>query len=290
METEAKLGFKSKDDLYGLISADFFRKFCINETEPEPVMLENTYLDTKDMDISGRGGMIRLRHYKGADSDNYEVTVKYGGGVSGSISYKEDSLAMLTEALGNIKDDDLSVLCSNSFNRTVYDLVYGRSHIEACFDSGIISNPDGSKTDEICELELELINGNLEDLTGLADLVIEKTGCVPFGETKPLSLRNGECLCIIAIIADADMHGMDLFHDGVLFECAVKCYMRSASLIIEDLDLIEPSAFRICPKGFEYSFLGCKTTAKVISRDRSFLCLIQFLPGECFFPKRIAGL
>ena len=208
METEAKLGFKSKDDLYGLISADFFRKFCINETEPEPVMLENTYLDTKDMDISGRGGMIRVRHYKGADSDNYEFTVKYGGGVSGSIhkrlewnvksdngsfsvedfkkkaSYKEDSLAMLTEALGNIKDDDLSVLCSNSFNRTVYDLVYGRSHIEACFDSGIISNPDGSKTDEICELELELINGNLEDLTGLADLVIEKTGCVPFGETK----------------------------------------------------------------------------------------------------------
>ena len=52
------------------------------------------------------------------------------------------------------------------------------------------------------------------------------------------------------------MHGIDLFHDGVLLQCAVKCYMRSASLIIEDLDLIEPGVFRVRAKGFEYRFQG----------------------------------
>ena len=86
------------------------------------------------------------------------------------------------------------------------------------------------------------------------------------------------------------MHGIDLFYNGVLFECAVKCCMRSAGLIIEDLDLIEPGGLRIRSKGFEYCFLGGKTAAKVISRDRPFLRLIQFFPGKCFFPKRIAGL
>ncbi len=208
METEAKLGFKNKDELYGLTSADYFRKLCIDASEPSPVLLENTYLDTEDMDISGRGGMIRVRHFRDNSGDHYEFTVKYGGGVSGSIhkrlewnvksddgifsvedfkrkaSGSEDSPELLSEALGNISDSSIKVLCSNSFNRTVYNLAYGESLIEACFDSGIISSSDGLRTDEICELELELKKGNVEDLTGLADLISSRTGCFPFEKTK----------------------------------------------------------------------------------------------------------
>ena len=86
------------------------------------------------------------------------------------------------------------------------------------------------------------------------------------------------------------MHGIDLFHDGVLLQCAVECYMGSAFLIVEDLDLIEAGSLRICPKGFEHCFLGSKTAAKVISRDRSFLCLFQFFPGICLLPERVTGL
>lgn len=208
METEAKLGFKNKDDLYRVTSADFFRKFCIDENEPLPVLLENTYLDTRDMDITRRGGMIRVRHYSGKNTDSYEFTVKYGGGVSGGIheryewnlksddgvfsveafkknvSFADDPEEMLLEAFGTLKDEDLKVLCSNSFNRTIYKLDYYGNIIEACFDSGIITDREGSVADEICELELELVNGDLKALNELTDLITGKTGGIPFGDTK----------------------------------------------------------------------------------------------------------
>lgn len=208
METEAKLAFKDKESLYGFAATDFFRGFCAGKDEPVPVLLENSYLDTKDMDISNRGGMIRVRHYKSRDDDRFEFTVKYKGSVSGGLHQRfewnadssdgvfsvsefkrlapveDDSAGMLNEALGSIKDEDLSVICSNSFYRTVFDLSFGNSHFEACFDSGIIKSSDGSKTDEICELELEMIKGDISDLKSLTDLFISEAGCIPFGDTK----------------------------------------------------------------------------------------------------------
>lgn len=219
METEAKLAFKNRDDLYGLSSSDFFRSFITGDPVSEPVLLENTYLDTGDMDITRRGGMIRVRHYRKNSEDSFEFTVKYGGGVSGSIhkryewnvksddgrfsvegfkkkiSDEEDPRSILSEAFGTINDGDLKVLCSNSFTRTVYKLSYGESSIEACFDSGIISSPDGSATDEICELELELIKGNTDDLIKLAGLIEDTAGCTPFSDTKyrrTLALATGK--------------------------------------------------------------------------------------------------
>lgn len=219
METEAKLAFTDRNDLYDLSSSDFFRKLCTGISDPEPVLLENTYLDTKDMELSERGGMIRVRHYRSSDKDSFEFTVKYGGGVEGAIhkryewnvkscdgkfsvdyfrknvSDKDDSKDLLSEVFGSITDDDLNVICSNSFSRTKYELSYGKSLIEACFDSGIISSPDSSKTDEICELELELINGDIDDLTALTGLITDMTGCVPFADTKyrrTLALATGK--------------------------------------------------------------------------------------------------
>ena len=208
METEAKLAFKDKDSLYGLASSDLFSKFCDDVSKADPVLLENSYLDTGDLNISKRGGMIRVRHYSGSREDSFEFTVKYGGGVSGGLhrryewnaksddgdfsverfkqlaSYDEDPFEMLDEAFGSIKDEDLKVICSNSFTRTVYTLSYGASSIEACFDSGMIRSSDGSRTDEICELELELIKGTVKDLNDLADIIIQKTRCTPFEDTK----------------------------------------------------------------------------------------------------------
>lgn len=208
METEVKLSFKDKDLLYGMASADFFRELCTDTSEPEPVLLENTYIDTPDMNITKRSGAIRVRHYKGNSVDKYEFTVKYGGGSSNGLHKRlewnvdsndanfsierfireaeggKDPSDKLLEAFGSIKDDDLTVLCSNSFNRTIYNLDYKNSRIEACFDSGIIKSSDGSRTDEICELELELIDGDVDSLNELTRMIMEHTGCVPLDDTK----------------------------------------------------------------------------------------------------------
>ena len=208
MELEVKLSFDSREKLYGLAVSDEFEKYCTDAAKPEPVLLENTYLDTPAMSITGRGGMIRVRHYKGLDQDYYEFTVKYGGGVSDGfhkryewnarcedsdfsigrfkslVTSDSDPSDMLSEVFGDIKDEDLNPICANSFNRTIYNLAFGDSTIEACFDYGLITNSDGSRTDEICELELELKSGDPADIDQLAKIITGKTCCVPLDKTK----------------------------------------------------------------------------------------------------------
>lgn len=208
MELEVKLSFDSKDKLYGLAVSDEFTEYCTDAVKPESVLLENTYIDTPGMDITKRGGMIRVRHYKGSEEDFYEFTVKYGGGVTEGfhkryewnarseddqfsierfmslITTDSDPSDMLSEVFCGIKDEDLKPICSNSFNRTIYNLAFADSTIEACFDYGLITNSDGSKTDEICELELELKSGEPADIDQLAKIISGKTGCVPLDNTK----------------------------------------------------------------------------------------------------------
>ena len=207
METEVKLGFKDKSDLFKVCAGEIFRIHCLEPEYPRPVLLENRYLDTEDLFITKRGGSLRVRHYAGADEDFYEFTVKYGGGTSGGLhkrlewnvrsddgnfsigSFKDkasgaDSLEILNEVFADISDCDLKVVCSNSFTRTVYRLSFGKSMIEGCFDSGVITSSDGTRTDEICELELELIRGDEKDLTDLANILKKDFDCISLDKTK----------------------------------------------------------------------------------------------------------
>ena len=219
METEVKLCFKDKESLYNYSLSDSFKTLVVSGCDPEPVLLENSYIDTKDLTVSMRGGMIRSRHYKGSDTDTYEFTVKYGGGVVNglhqrlewnvksdigefsvekfisAISDSNDPEDKLKEVFEGISDKDLNVLCTNSFTRTLYEISFENSRIEACFDSGIISNSDGSVTDEICELELELTNGDINELNKLALIIREQTGSVPLDASKyerTLKILKGE--------------------------------------------------------------------------------------------------
>ena len=215
METEVKLGFKDKESLYKVALSDAFRKLCPDNTGiREPVLLENTYLDTDDLIITKRGGAIRIRHYKGSSEDSYEFTVKYGGGTSQGLhrrfewnvksvdgkfsidSFRQaatngnDPYDLLNEVFKSITDDDLKVACFNSFNRTIYELRYKTSTIEACFDSGLIKNSDGSRTDEICELEFEMIKGDIADLNEVTALLTEGVDCAPLDKTKYMRTLN----------------------------------------------------------------------------------------------------
>ena len=207
METELKFGFKEKDSLFALAKTDAFLK-CCKDPDRKPVLLENSYFDTRDLIITKRTGAVRVRHYSGEDTDSYEITVKYKGGTSKGLHQRyewnadsidgkfsiesfmsrmkdgEDPDGLLSEVFAGIKDEDLSVVCFNSFYRTYYELHFGNSVIEACFDSGMIRNSDGTKTDEICELELELISGSVEDLKELSGILTENADCSPLDKTK----------------------------------------------------------------------------------------------------------
>lgn len=208
METEVKLSFKDKESLFKFAKSDMFRGLCVNLRDVEPLLLENSYLDTTGMTISSRGAMVRVRHYSGEDLDEYEFTVKSGGNTSEGLhqryewnvksdsgifsisefklksSGSDDPSELLDTVFEGISDEDLKVMCCNSFNRTVYELEISSSKIEACFDSGIIRGADPLKTEEICELELELIEGDVSDLNSLSEMFIKEADCHPLNNTK----------------------------------------------------------------------------------------------------------
>ena len=208
METEVKLSFKDKESLFKFAESDLIRGLCVNSVDVKPCLLENSYLDTSGLTVSGRGGMVRVRHCSGEDVDEYEFTVKCGGnttdglhqrcewnvksdsGIFSISDFKLKSIAsadpaeLLDSLFDGIQDEDLAVMCCNSFNRTVYELCYGSSKIEACFDSGIIMGADPLKTEEICELELELVEGDVSDLNQLSEMFIKAADCQPLDNTK----------------------------------------------------------------------------------------------------------
>mgnify|MGYP003296436294 CR=1 FL=1 len=89
---------------------------------------------------------------------------------------------MLIELLSEISDSDLVPICKTKFNRTKYTLGYGDSIMEACFDVGKLTG--GDKSENICELEIELISGDVVDLQELADYIEKKTNAVLFNDSK----------------------------------------------------------------------------------------------------------
>lgn len=206
METEIKLGFIDKESLLAVADADWFRAYCIDNGDTS--ILENTYLDTNDLKVTGNGAMIRVRHYSGDAKDYYEFTVKYGGGVSdglhrrfewnvksdtdsfdvdgfkASAEGQSDSGDLLDKALEGVNGKELTVLCRNSFTRTIIHLKYGDSTMEACFDRGTIEDGRGRVREHICELELELVSGRVEDIEAMAGIVIANAPCGLFNDTK----------------------------------------------------------------------------------------------------------
>ena len=205
METEVKLSFKNIDSLMKVASSDLFSE-CGISSDPKTVTLENYYLDTPDMKILQRNGSVRKRIVKGEES-YIEGTVKYGGGSSSGIhkryewnarlngdfsieefkkgiSADDDPVELLDEVFEGVGSSDLSPLCYNSFVRTVYKLDYFGTVIEACFDRGIIYNSDKSGSDEICELELEFISGNVNELMVLSERIKGEFDCLPLDKSK----------------------------------------------------------------------------------------------------------
>lgn len=205
METEVKLNFKNTESLMEAASSELFKGITVS-SGPKTMTLENYYLDTTDMKILDRNGSVRKRIVKG-DETYIEGTVKYGGGASSGLhkryewnvrlngdfsieEFKKDALSdgdpieLLDEVFEGIGSSDLKPLCFNSFRRTICKLKVNDSLIEACFDSGVIYNSDKSISEDICELELELISGSVDDLLCIAERAKDSFECLPLDKSK----------------------------------------------------------------------------------------------------------
>ena len=216
METEYKMTFSSADEMYEFANSKIFEQYCLDVNSAKTEVLENLYLDTPNGDVTSRHASVRVRKHTNVNGEiHYTFTVKISAKIENGLhqryewnveseddSFKkkdflfsatgsDDPDELLSQVLDGIEDSDLRETCSTCFKRTTYTFGFGDSIMEVCFDDGILKA--GSKEDSICEMEIELISGDVVDLNELAEYIVNNTSAVFFNKSKYsrcLSLLN----------------------------------------------------------------------------------------------------
>ena len=150
------------------------------EGAPVTDLLDSTYFDTADRQLSARHAVLRVRLTAGG----YVQTLKAGDGLTRHewewpVAGADLDLGLITDAaaravMDGIAPDALRPMFRTRFERTTHLLDDGA--IELAVDRGEIVGPDGV-VDPISELELELKKGDSASLYRLARSLAES---VPF--------------------------------------------------------------------------------------------------------------
>lgn len=191
MESELKLTFPTKEALYQTITSSWFLD-AIQVRNEYVEEYENRYFDTQDRALREDKISIRVRRING---EKYLHTVKLGGKSEAGFSrryewnqefdtadfhirpflekaqFSDDPVEILSEALKGVCDSRLCEICQTRFTRKIVKADFKKSFCEICLDVG--SCIAGSKTAPICEMEIELISGNVSEVIELGQLVIE---------------------------------------------------------------------------------------------------------------------
>lgn len=151
------------------------------EGSSEPEILSSTYLDTADRDLLAAGLTLRMRK----TSTGYLQTVKAAAESAGLFDRAEwegptegpdpdlDALVGTPAAavLAKASSPGLEALFATVVERTTRPVTYGTSRISATLDQGRVETGAGDVP--LCELELELLDGEASDLFGLAQALAE---------------------------------------------------------------------------------------------------------------------
>lgn len=196
METELKLRFTSRDEIQKLWSADWFNEILIPTSE-KTEYYDTKYFETKDRALLAHGASIRVREIRDGD---YVHTVKIGGTsrdglhqrFEWNLETKEDEFdpqvfsqhaitdgdpsEILEEVLDSISGKELTMICRTSFERTLSLAGFGDSLLEISFDYGTLYAKNEQEV--LCELEIELKQGDVRDVLALGDEIILQTGAV----------------------------------------------------------------------------------------------------------------
>ena len=149
---------------------------------PQKYRLLNTYYDTPDFDLRRRGIAVRLRRKGWA---LWLMTVKVGASGAGGLAQRSEweavtqpgvfDFAIVTDPelreFLQAKQADLQAVFSTDFTRCAWTLSHSGALIEVALDRGTISaGGPAPRREALCELELELIDGESPD--ALFDLAI----------------------------------------------------------------------------------------------------------------------
>lgn len=195
METELKLAYDSLDELLAVQDKEWFIGLLLPDL-PSHHKFVNSYYDTEDFIFRSQGAMVRVRDVEG---DGFIHTVKASAGNKDGLHQrfewnyetddeKFDSTRFLKFAescidpfhiLENIllpaAEAKLSCLFQTVFDRISYMVGYGNSIIELSLDYGEIDVLE--RTEKICEMEIELVEGDVRDVISLGQYVLSNSSC-----------------------------------------------------------------------------------------------------------------
>lgn len=137
--------------------------------------LLNTYFDTRRLELQAKGLALRLRR-KGWQ---WLCTVKTASPASGGLARRGEWEAPATPGTFDFSHVDDAELCefleqqlpklepifTTDFLRRSWQLSFGQSIIELALDQGHIESQ--GRREKICEIELELLSGKIDDIFGL---------------------------------------------------------------------------------------------------------------------------
>lgn len=153
-------------------------------------MLKNTYYDTEDGLLNERKMGFRIR----CVGEHIEQTIKVKGQVIGGLHQRPEYNVVLRAPIpeltlfpSDIWASDLQPHELNSrlikwfttdFRRDSYLIQMPTGLVELAFDDGVVQGKSGDKSDtrELCEIELELIEGKVNAIYDLAAILNEHLG------------------------------------------------------------------------------------------------------------------
>lgn len=152
----------------------------------EPVQLLNIYYETPDNWLRRHDMGLRIRGASG----RYEMTMKIAGRVVGGLHQRPEYNIDISKPelelerfpaevwpegeLPSTLAEQVQPLFSTDFWREKWQVTEGKSRIEIALDQGEVKAGEGQEP--ICELELELLEGDVNDVLKLARRLVSQSG------------------------------------------------------------------------------------------------------------------
>ena len=173
--------------------AAFMQDANLGQTQGAPLELDNQYFDTPDLALNQAHAALRVRK----SQHGYKQTLKNKGQAiaglheRGEWEYDIPSNQLDWSLFANDIQIDahlrehIQPIFKTDFTRHVWIKSFGESEIELVLDEGVIHNQDGQHQQTInhsinlCEIELELKHGKVQDLFAFAKQLAEQHPLVP---------------------------------------------------------------------------------------------------------------
>lgn len=187
LETELKLTI-DKADIPAFCQHQLLAKYAVKQ--PETAQVCNIYYDTVNHWLLGNGYVVRVRRL----NDFYQQTIKCAtpskNGLHQRYEWKQQ-VPTLAPNFANFPDQRLCAdlpmqkiipIFTTDIERTVWILKVNQTQIELVLDRGKIIS--GDLIENICEIELELLIGEQQQLFEIAEKLALTIRLVPEDQSK----------------------------------------------------------------------------------------------------------